>query len=563
MLRTQQSQCLLISGESGSGKTETCKHLVQHLLNRTKPFEVYLNAKIQEVNPLLEAFGNAKTRINDNSSRFGKYLEIYFEQDGTVVGAKFKEYLLEKSRVAFQNEYESTFHIFSQLFAGLSNAEKLQYGLVRSPEKYRYMPKTSLSSCVSSENEKKFKAIRHSMHTIGFASDDIDSLVKVLVSILLIGEIVFVKTKSKNDDAVQVKNEEIVSGLSDLIELNEVEFREALVSEVYVTRGEEIRRDRNMVQACDVRDALAKALYGRLFSWIVNQINHHIQPAEGVLACYSIGLLDIFGFENFERNSFEQVSLLTVLMCRTTFIFKNYLTLFFKMCINLANEQLHQIFTTYIFKLEIQECLIESIHLTDPTFDPITSYHDNQLILDLFLDKRLSLFALLDEESRFPQATDASLSTKLHKTLTNAYPDIYVPPKNSGTSFLIRHYAGQVSYNVQGFLEKNRDSLPNNVLNMARNSGNFLIQDLFQCRLTRKGTLAPSDRQSRLRKSMSLNSTLETDDGNVKLCNIIGHSNRVRFVVSTVSSSHSSMNSGQTTSTLTSSCNSYKNRNGL
>ena len=170
MMRTQQSQCILISGESGSGKTETCKYLVQHLLNRTKPFEVYLNSKIEEVNPLLEAFGNAKTRINDNSSRFGKYLEIYFEQDGTVVGAKFKEYLLEKSRVAFQSDYESTFHIFSHLFAGLSCAEKLQYGLLRSPEKYRYMPKTS-SSCMSLENEEKFNAIRKSMATIGFMND--------------------------------------------------------------------------------------------------------------------------------------------------------------------------------------------------------------------------------------------------------------------------------------------------------------------------------------------------------------------------------------------------------
>ncbi len=145
------------------------------------------------------------------------------------------------------------------------------------------------------------------MTTIGFAAEDVDSLVKVLVSILLIGEIVFVKTKSRNDDAVQVKNEELVRGVCELIELDEGELREALVSEVHVTRGEEIRRDRNMVQSCDVRDALAKALYGRLFSWIVNQINHHIQPAEGVAACYSIGLLDIFGFENFERNSFEQV----------------------------------------------------------------------------------------------------------------------------------------------------------------------------------------------------------------------------------------------------------------
>ena len=170
MMRTQQNQCILISGESGSGKTETCKYLVQHLLNRTKPFEVYLNSKIQEVNPLLEAFGNAKTRINDNSSRFGKYLEIYFEQDGSVVGAKFKEYLLEKSRVAFQNEYESTFHIFSHLFAGLTCAEKLHYGLLRSPEKYRYMPKSS-HNLMTLENEEKFIAIKKSMVTIGFMSE--------------------------------------------------------------------------------------------------------------------------------------------------------------------------------------------------------------------------------------------------------------------------------------------------------------------------------------------------------------------------------------------------------
>ncbi len=238
------------------------------------------------------------------------------------------------------------------------------------------------------------------------------------------------------------------------------------------------------------------------------------------------------------------------------------------MCINLANEQLHQIFTTYIFKLEIQECLIEGIDLTD---SDLTTYQDNQLILDLFLEKRTGIFALLDEESRFPQATDDSLSIKLHQTVGTNFSDIYIPPKNAGTSFLVVHYAGQVSYSVRGFLEKNRDYLPNSLLNVARNSSNFLIQDLFQCKLTRKGTLAPSDRQSRLRKSMSLNSTLETtdsivtaastDDGKFNFLNVIGQ-HKVRFAVSTISSSQSSMNSGQTTSTLTS-CNSYRNRNGL
>jgi myosin heavy subunit len=132
---------------------------------------MYLNAKIQEVNPLLEAFGNAKTRINDNSSRFGKYLEIYFEQDGTVIGAKFKEYLLEKSRVVYQNEFESTFHIFSLLFAGLTAAEKLHYGLLRSPDKYRFMPNTNMIDYMTVENEEKFLAIKKRMSTIGFISE--------------------------------------------------------------------------------------------------------------------------------------------------------------------------------------------------------------------------------------------------------------------------------------------------------------------------------------------------------------------------------------------------------
>lgn len=474
MIRTQQSQCILISGESGSGKTETCKYLVQHLLNRTKPFEICLNTKIEEVNHILEAFGNAKTRINDNSSRFGKYLEIYFEQDGTVIGAKFKEYLLEKSRVVYQNEYESTFHIFHLLFAGLTGEEKLRYNLLRPPKQYRFLSNASLESCVSNENEERFLAIKKSLLTIGFTQYDITNLLKILVCILLIGEIRFVQKKGNNNDAVQVANMEIIQNVCELLEIDVNDLNDALVSDVQITRGEEIKRERNMVQACDIRDALAKAFYGRLFSWIVNQINHHIQPLERVNSSYSIGLLDIFGFENFEKNSFEQ------------------------MCINLANEQLHQLFTKYIFKLEIQECLDEQIELNDSDF---ITYQDNQIILDLFLEKRTGIFALLDEESRFPKATDQSLAIKLHQTLAPLYPEVYVAPKNVGTSFHIVHYAGQVLYNNEGFLEKNRDFLPNNLFNAARDSKNLLVQELFQCKLTRKGTIAPSDRQSRVRKT--------------------------------------------------------------
>jgi myosin heavy subunit len=252
------------------------------LLNRAKPFEICLNKKIEEVNAILESFGNAKTRINDNSSRFGKYLEIYFEQDGTVVGAKFKEYLLEKSRVVHQNEYETTFHIFYLLFAGLSGEEKLRYNLLRSPKQYRFLSNTNICISNNENEEEKFLAIKKSLHTVGFTEHDIQNLLKILVCVLLIGEIQFVQKKGNNNDAVQVKNMEIIQSVCELLEMESTELNDALISDVQITRGEEIKRERNMVQACDIRDALAKAFYGRLFSWIVNQINHHIQPMDGV-----------------------------------------------------------------------------------------------------------------------------------------------------------------------------------------------------------------------------------------------------------------------------------------
>lgn len=482
MIQTQQSQCILISGESGSGKTETCKLLVEHLLNRTKQFEVCLNLKIEQVNPILEAFGNAKTRINDNSSRFGKYLELYFVEDGSVVGAKFKEYLLEKSRVVYQNENESTFHIFYLLIAGLANKEKSKFGSLLTSynnlnaNQHRYIVNTidyRMNNYLNEDNRKKFNSIIESFKTIGFTNEDIQNVIRVLISILFIGDIKF--TNKNSGDAVKIQNNEIINHVCQLLELNKEEINDALVSDEQITRGEQIRRERNMIQACDIRDAFAKALYGRLFSWIVNQTNHHIQPAQGIIPSYSIGLLDIFGFENFQRNSFEQ------------------------MCINLANEQLHQLFTKYIFKLEIQECLDEAINLND---DDLISFQDNQIILDLFLEKRYSIFTALDEISKFPQATDQSLATKLHQTLPNIYTDVYIPPKNGGVTFQIVHYAGQVLYNMEGFLEKNRDFLPNNLIYTARGSNNPLIQELFQCKLTRQGTIAPSDRQSKIRKSL-------------------------------------------------------------
>uniref|UniRef100_A0A3Q3BDT5 non-specific serine/threonine protein kinase n=1 Tax=Kryptolebias marmoratus TaxID=37003 RepID=A0A3Q3BDT5_KRYMA len=462
-----KDQCIIISGESGAGKTESAHLIVQHLTFLGKANNRTLREKILQVNPLVEAFGNACTAINDNSSRFGKYLEMKFTPTGAVIGAKISEYLLEKSRVIKQAAGEKNFHIFYYIYAGLYHQNKLKTYRLPDGTPPRYIDSQQcrvMQDIVSGKLYKEqFDAIQECFRNIGFTEEEVTSVYRILSAILNTGNIEFAAITSQHQtDKSEVPNSESLENAASLLSIGPEELQEALTSQCVVTRGETIVRTNTVDKATDVRDAMSKALYGRLFSWIVNRINSLLQPDVNVCAaesCMNVGILDIFGFENFKKNSFEQL------------------------CINIANEQIQFYFNQHIFALEQMEYQSEGVDAS------LVEYEDNRPILDMFLQKPMGLLSLLDEESRFPQATDQTLVDKFEDNLRCKY---FWIPKRMELCFGIQHYAGKVMYNVNGFLEKNRDTLPADIVVVLRTSENKLLQQLFSSPLTKTGNLATS-----------------------------------------------------------------------
>uniref|UniRef100_A0A8C4WQ21 Myosin IIIB n=1 Tax=Gopherus evgoodei TaxID=1825980 RepID=A0A8C4WQ21_9SAUR len=465
MVTFSKDQCIIISGESGAGKTESAHLIVQHLTFLGKANNRALREKILQVNPLVEAFGNACTAINDNSSRFGKYLEMMFTPTGAVMGAKISEYLLEKSRVIKQAVGEKNFHIFYYIYAGLFHQKKLSEYRLPEEKPPRYIDNETgrvMQDIITKDSYgRQFEAIKHCFRIIGFTDEEVHSVYKILAGILNTGNIEFAAISSQHQtDKSEVPNAEALDNAAVLLSIGSEELQEALTSHCVVTRGETIIRTNTVDKAADVRDAMSKALYGRLFSWIVNRINTLLQPDKNICNAESrmnVGILDIFGFENFTRNSFEQL------------------------CINIANEQIQFYFNQHIFALEQMEYQNEGIDATT------VEYEDNRPLLDMFLQKPMGVLSLLDEESRFPQATDLTLVDKFEDNLRCKY---FWRPKRVELCFGIQHYAGKVLYDAYGFLEKNRDTLPADIVVVLRTSENKLLQQLFSSPLTKTGNLA-------------------------------------------------------------------------
>ncbi|XP_013418100.1 myosin-IIIb isoform X2 [Lingula anatina] len=462
MIRSGNDQCCVVSGESGAGKTESTKLMVKHIIQLCKNCGSNLHERIVEVNPLLEAFGNARTTVNNNSSRFGKFIELFFTRDGRVVGAQIDDYLLEKSRVVSQGVGEKNFHIFYYMFAGLDREELKNY-LLDKPEKHRILSPVDGSALYWSDAHYKYcvdmlEHLKLIMQLVGFQSEDIDMVFALLAAVLHLGDIQF--AQDPDTDGVYIVDEVILDIVAQLLGVNPEELASVLISKVSWLRGEKIVSLKNLEQASDGRDALAKALYARLFGWIVRQINVLLKPGPDYKSSPGpkIGILDIAGFENFESNSFEQL------------------------CINVANEQLQYYFNQHIFAWELEEYDKEGLKEINIEFT------NNWPLLELFLEKPVGIFSLLDEETKFPRATDSSFVDKIVQHHTKN-PHLVRSLSNRVPAFGVIHYAGQVIYNAEGFLEKNRDTLSPNILECMKNSDSQIICDLFTAQVADTGTL--------------------------------------------------------------------------
>ncbi|XP_055364625.1 unconventional myosin-VIIa isoform X2 [Betta splendens] len=491
MRRNRKSQCCVISGESGAGKTESTKLMLQFLAAVSGQHS-WIEQQILEANPILEAFGNAKTIRNDNSSRFGKYIDINFTKGGAIEGARIEQYLLEKSRVCRQAPEERNYHVFYYMLMGMSPEQKKILSLGNAAQ-YNYLTMGNCTSCDGRDDIKEYAHFRSAMKILMFKENDSWEISKLLAAILHLGNIDFEGTIVNNLEGSDILKSSHFNMASQLLEVDPKVLEKALTQRSFMTARESVTKSLTCAQAVDGRDAFVKAIYGRLFIWVVDKINSVIHKADEDAdeARHSIGLLDIFGFENFKINSFEQL------------------------CINYANEQLQQFFVRHVFKLEQEEYARENIvwkHI---------DYKDNQSTLDVLASKPMNMLALIDEESNFPQGTDNTLLQKMNQV--HGKGKIYVSPKNNyETQFGICHFAGEVYYDSKGFLEKNRDALSSDLIQLVETSTNKLLKQAFQNELSLNTNTNKSSNNPRLTLHTPKNSLRQTTDTKKRVPTLAG-----------------------------------------
>ncbi|KAL2298864.1 hypothetical protein Nmel_014472 [Mimus melanotis] len=432
VMDAKHNQCIVISGESGSGKTEATKLILSYLAAVSQKRSSA--PQILEATPLLESFGNAKTVRNDNSSRFGKFVEIFLE-DGLICGAITSQYLLEKSRVVFQAKSERNYHIFYEMLAGLPSQQRQRYCL-QGAETYYYLNQGGNCEIPGKDDAEDFRRLLNTMEVLNFSVDEQNSIFRILSSVLHLGNVYFEKYETDCQEVATVVSATEIRTVAELLQVSPEGLQKAITFKVTETQREKIFTPLTVESAVDARDAIAKTLYSLLFSWLTDRINKLVYPRQEAL---SIAILDIYGFEDLTFNSFEQL------------------------CINYANEYLQFFFNRIVFQEEQEEYIREQIEWKEIPFS------DNQPCIDLISQKPYGILRILDDQSCFPQKCHYHHGTN----------PLYTKPKMPLPEFTIKHYAGKVTYQVHKFLDKNYDQVRQDVLDLFISSRTKVVANLF------------------------------------------------------------------------------------
>lgn len=450
LLEMFENQSILVTGESGAGKTENTKKVIQYLAaitsshSRTPNSKASFEQQILQANPILEAFGNAQTVRNNNSSRFGKFIRIEFSRSGQIAGASIDWYLLEKSRVISQNPKERNYHIFYQILAGADKQLKKTLMLEGDASSFSYL-KSSNKKIPGVDDSKEFKNLLHSLKIMGISSQSQANIFRIMAAILHIGNI---QVGQESADQGRILNPAEVEKVAHLLGVNPEQMIKSLLRPKVKAGREWVTQSRSADQVRMSLDALSKSFYERTFGYLVDKINETLErSSDGSLY---IGVLDIAGFEIFDHNSFEQL------------------------CINYTNEKLQQFFNHHMFVLEQEEYARENIDWKFIDFG-----HDLQPTIDLIEKPNpMGIFSCLDEDCVMPKATDKSFTEKLGQLWTKKSTK-FVPSKLK-QGFKLTHYAAEVEYSTEGWLEKNKDPLNDNVVHQLVDSSEDFVRELFQ-----------------------------------------------------------------------------------
>ncbi|XP_044227142.1 unconventional myosin-Ih [Thunnus albacares] len=457
MLTELNNHFILISGESGAGKTEASKKILQYYAVSC-PSTTLLNTvrdKMLMSNPVLEAFGNAKTLKNDNSSRFGKYMDIQFDSEGDAVGGHILNYLLEKSRVVHQNHGERNFHIFYQLVEGGDEDLLHQLGLERDCQHYNYLTQGECAIVPSINDKNDWKTVKNALQVININEINTNHLFGIIASVLHLGNVQF---DPDSKGYATLNNNAELRWVSNLLGVDAHSLQEGLTYRKIEAKKDQVFSPFTIDHAIYARDALAKAMYGHTFTWLVSRINESMENKDHSRKTV-IGLLDIYGFEVFYVNSFEQF------------------------CINYCNEKLQQLFIQLTLKAEQEEYEAEDIE-----WEPV-QFFNNKIICDLVEEKHRGIISILDEECLRPgDATDLTFLERLEEKMgnhphfvTHKLADKMTRKTLERGDFRLLHYAGEVTYCVVGFLDKNNDLLYRNIKDLMCQSKNAIVRECFSC----------------------------------------------------------------------------------